>query len=111
MIFADFYGPPSVFEGTRSALTERIAGVLRARPADVVLRRMATESQYTGAEIWIELSSEEQLARHGRDLAREVTAVVQAHEQQDVWVLFRIVPLSHVYLNGEPRRRGSATLD
>ena len=108
MIFAEFYGPTTLFAETMSHMEARIAAVLHARPDDVVIRRAESESDYSGVEIWIELSSEEQLARHGRDLARELSTVVRAQAQVDVWVLFRIVPLDRVFLNGEPRARGFA---
>jgi hypothetical protein len=111
LIFAEFYGSSSLFADSLSGLEDRIAAVLRARPEDVVVRRVEAESDYSGAEVWIELSSEEQLVRHGRELARQVTAVIRAKAEMDVWVLFRIVPLDRVFLNGEPRRRGSAGLD
>jgi hypothetical protein len=109
VIFAEFYGPASLYADALSSIEDRIASVLHARPEDVVVRRVEAESDYAGAEIWIELSSEEQLARHGRDLAEQLTAVLRAKKvDDDVWVLFRIVPLERVFLNGEPRRRGSA---
>ena len=44
--------------------------------------------------------------RHGKQLAQEVSDAIRAHIETDVWVLFRILPLDRVYLNGEPRRRG-----
>jgi hypothetical protein len=106
MIFAEFYGPPSLFADSLAALETRIARVLNARREDVVIRRVDAESDYEGTEVWIELSSEEQLVRHGKELAQEVSAAIRAHIETDVWVLFRIVPLDRVYLNGEPRRRG-----
>ena len=108
MIFAQFYGSDALYSGLRPTLERRIADVLRARPEDVVLRRMPMESHYPGLEVWVELSSEEQLAQYGRDIAQAVTASVRDESQDDVWVLFSIVPLSHVFLNGEPRRRGAA---
>ncbi len=111
MIFAEFYGSSSLFADSLSAIEARIAAVLRARAEDVVVRRVEVESDYPGAEIWIELSSEEQLVRHGQELARQVSAVIRANSDIDVWVLFRIVPLDRVYLNGEPRRRGFPGLD
>ena len=107
MIFAEFYGPATLFADSLSGMENRIAAVMRARPEDVVIRRLDAESDYPGAEIWIELSSQEQLVRHGKGLAQELTTVIQAHVETDVWVLFRIVPLDRVFLNGEPRRRGS----
>ena len=111
MIFAEFYGPSSLFADSLTGIEARIASVLRARPEDVVVRHIEAISDYSGAELWIELSSEEQLVRHGRELAEQITAVVHAKAEVDVWVLFRIVPLDRVYLNGEPRRRGSGGLD
>lgn len=92
-------------------MEQRIASIMRARPEDIVIRRIEAEDDYPGIEIWVELSSEEQLARHGRDLARGLTEVVRSHLDTDVWVLFRVVPLDRVYLNGEPRRRGFAAAD
>ena len=109
MIFAEFYGPASVYADARLALETRIAQALNARPEDVVVRRIEADSPYAGAEVWVELSSEEQIARHGRSLAQQVTEALRAYHDGDTWVLFRIVPLAHVYLNGEPRRRGAAT--
>lgn len=111
MIFVDFYGDPKVFTDAQLPLQEHIANVFHTRPEDVVIRRITVESQYSGTEIWIELSSDEQLMRHGRELAQTVSDVIRARLEGDVWVLFRVVPLSHVYLNGEPRRRGAGTLD
>jgi len=108
MIFAEFYGADALYSGLRTTLERGIADVLRARPEDVVLRRALIESHYPGTEIWVELSSEEQLAQYGRDIAQRITAAVRQESEDDVWVLFRIVPLSHVFLNGEPRRRGAA---
>ncbi len=109
MIFAEFYGPTSLFAAALAGMEQRIASVMRARPADIVIRRIEAEDDYPGIEIWVELSSEEQLARHGRELARGLTEVIRSHLEADVWVLFRVVPLDRVYLNGEPRRRGFAS--
>jgi len=106
VIFAEFYGSPSLFADTLAVLENRIAGVLNARPEDVVIRRVEAESDYPGTEVWVELSSDEQLARHGKDLAQQITAAIRSHSDGNVWVLFRIVPLDRVFLNGEPRRRG-----
>jgi len=106
MIFAEFYGQQSLYADTISQLEQRIAAVFRARPEDVVVRHVAAESDYEGTEIWVELSSEDQLARHGRDLANAITQVLRTKVESDVWVLYRIVPLDRVYLNGVPRRRG-----
>jgi hypothetical protein len=106
MIFAEFYGQPSLYADTITQLEQLIATELRARPGDIVVRHIAAESDYEGTEIWIELSSEEQLIRHGRGLAQQITDIIRAKVESDVWVLYRIVPLDRVYLNGEPRQRG-----
>jgi hypothetical protein len=111
VIFAEFYGSPSIFADTLAALESRIARVLNARPEDVVIRRVEAESDYEGTEIWIELSSEEQLVRHGKELAQQVSDAIRAHFETNVWVLFRILPLDRVYLNGQPRGRGFSGSD
>jgi hypothetical protein len=111
MIFAEFYGPTALFAASLLGMEDAIAKVLRARTEDVVIRRIEAEDDYAGTEVWVELSSEEQLARHGRELARALTEVIRSHVEGDVWVLFRVVPLDRVYLNGEPRRRGAAGFD
>lgn len=107
MIFAEFYGASSLYADAVAGLEQGIATVLQARPEDVVIRRIEMESDYPGTEIWVELSSDEQLAHHGQDLARAITGVIRALADGDVWVLFRVVPLQRVFLNGEPRARGT----
>jgi hypothetical protein len=111
MLFVDFYGPTEVFAATRAAIQERVATAFRTPPGSVVLRRIVAESEYPGVEVWIELSSEEQLYRYGRRLAADVSEAVRATHPLDVWVLFRIVPLAHAFLNGTPRRRDANPLD
>src|SRR5829696_4902735 len=103
MLFVDFYGPAEVFAATRAAIQERVAATFRTPPASVILRRIVAETEYTGVEVWIELSSEEQLYRYGRRLAADVSEAVRATHPVDVWVLFRVVPLAHAFLNGAPR--------
>jgi hypothetical protein len=111
MLFVDFYGPADVFAATAEAVRAEVAAVFRTPAADVVLRRIVAESAYPGVEVWIELSSDEQLYRYGRRLAADVSAAIRATHAIDVWVLFRVVPLAHAFLNGEPRRRDAAPLD
>jgi len=107
MIFAEFYGPTSLYADAVAGLEQSIASVLHARPEDVVIRRIEMESDYPGTEIWVELSSEEQLAHHGQDLAQGISSVIHGLVEGDVWVLFRVLPLQRVFLNGEPRARGT----
>jgi hypothetical protein len=111
MLFVDFYGDRAVFTATCDAIQARVAAVFRAPPADVILRRIVTEGTYSGVEVWIELSSDEQLYRYGRRLAEDVSEAVRATQPVDVWVLIRILPLAHAFLNGAPRRRDATPLD
>jgi hypothetical protein len=111
MLFVDFYGPAEVFAATCAAIQERVGAAFRTPATNVVVRRIVTEAAYTGVEVWIELSSDEQLYRHGGRLAADVTEAIRATYPIDVWVLFRIVPLAHAFLNGTPRRRDASPLD
>ena len=111
MLFVDYSGPADLFADTRQAVQERVAAVFRVPPKEVVLRRRVLEGDYTGVEVWIELSSDEQLYRYGRRLAREVSEVIRAARPVDVWVMFRVVPLDRAFLNGVPRRRAATSLE
>ncbi|HEY7065565.1 MAG TPA: hypothetical protein VII06_29090 [Chloroflexota bacterium] len=111
MLFVDIYGPADIFAATGAAIQARVAAAFRTPEANVVVRRIVTESPYPGVEVWIELSSEEQLYRYGRRLAADVSEAIRASHTVDVWVLFRVVPLAHAFLNGEPRRRDASPLD
>ena len=111
MLFVDFYGPAEVYAATRTAIQERVAAAFRTPPVSVVVRRIVAETEYPGVEVWIELSSEEQLYRYGSRLAADVSEAIRATHALDVWVLFRVVPLAHAFLNGAPRRRDASPLD
>ncbi|HZR97330.1 MAG TPA: hypothetical protein VFE37_01410 [Chloroflexota bacterium] len=111
MLFVEFYGPADTFAATCGAIQERIAAVFRTPAADVIVRRIVAESAYPGVEVWIELSSDEQLYRYGRRLAADVSEAIRATQAVDVWVLFRIVPLAYAFLNGTPRRRDAGPLE
>ena len=110
MLFVEFDGPSEVFAAAREAVRERVASVMRVPSRDVVIRRRLYEGDSGGVEVWVELSSEEQRYRYGRRLAEELTAALRPHTAEDVWVLFRLVPLDQAYLNGVPRRRDAAPL-
>ena len=111
MIFVDFYGPAETFTTTRGAVREELGRILNVRADTVVIRRIVTEGdgQDDACELWVELSSEEQVFRRGADVAAGLAQVVRAHGGSDVWVMFRVVPLSHAFLNGQPRARGRAS--
>lgn len=105
MYFLDFYGPAEVYTQVREALQRELAAAFRAAPEAAHVRRILTENDHPEIELWVELSSEEQLVRLGRELAGRLSACVRAVTPLDVWVMFRIVPLSHAFLNGAPRGR------
>jgi hypothetical protein len=111
MYFLDFYGPAELYAVVRAPLGKELAAAFRAGPEAAHVRRIVTEDPRPEVEIWVELSSEEQLVRLGRDLAARLSAVVRQATTLDVWVMFRIVPLSHAYLNGEPRGRAGSWLE
>jgi hypothetical protein len=111
MLFVDYVGAADLYAEVRAAVQARVAAVFRAPAANVVVRRLAIETDYPGVEVWIEVSSDEQLYRYGRQLAREVSDAIRAVRTVDVWVMFRVVPLDHAFLNGAPRRRGAASLE
>jgi hypothetical protein len=110
VLFVDFLGPKETFAATCGALQERVAAVLRVSPPTIVLRRIVVESDYAGVEVGIEFSSDEQLYRYGRRLAEEISTTIRAVAAVDVWVVYRIVPLEHAFLNGAPRRRDGRSL-
>jgi hypothetical protein len=110
VLFVDYLGPADLFQAARGAIQERVAAALRTPPRDVVVRRLVVESDYSGVEVWVEVSSDEQLVRHGRRLAQEVSSAIRAAREVDVWVMFRVVPLDHAFLNGAPRRRDGSSL-
>jgi hypothetical protein len=105
MYVLDFYGPADVYDRVRDAIEGDLAAVYRA-PADLArARRIVVEQRQPEVELWVEVSSEEQVVRFGPEIARRLTDSVRAACDLDVWVLFRIVPLSHAFLNGAARAR------
>ncbi len=112
MIFVDYLGPAARFKQVRAAVAAEVGAALRTPPEQVVVRRLVTEDDRDAVELWVELSSDEQLYRLGRDLARRVSDAVRKDGGADqVWVMFRVVPLSNAFLNGEPRGRGIPTFE
>ena len=114
MIFVDYLGPAGPFELARAAIRRDVAAILRMPPEQVEVRRIVTEGGSDDLELWVELSSDEQLYRVGRELARRVTAGLREGSDAirgNVWVMFRVVPRSHAFLNGEPRARGAAPFE
>jgi hypothetical protein len=112
MIFVDYLGAPSRLAQVSEVVKREVASAMRVSTTQVVVRRMVTDSDSDEIELWIELSTDEQLYRLGRQLAQRITAGLREHETDpNVWVMYRVVPLNHAFLNGDARGRGTATLD
>lgn len=112
MIFVDYLGPPARLDQVREVVSREVGRALRVAADQVVVRRLATDADRDEIEVWVELSTDEQLYRLGRQLATTISAGLRpAGSGPNVWVMYRVVPLSHAFLNGEARGRGTATLD
>jgi hypothetical protein len=97
----------------REVVAREVGAAMRVPPGQVVVRRFVTEDDGRAVELWIELSSDEQLYRLGQRIARQVSEGLRADDDgpDQVWVMYRVVPLSHAFLNGEPRGRGTPSFD
>jgi hypothetical protein len=107
MIFVDYLGPATRFADARDVVAREVASALRVPSTQVVVRRIVTEDTASYLEVWVELSSEEQLYRVGRRIAQRVAEELEDGTGTNVWVMFRVVPRSYAFLNGEPRGRGT----
>lgn len=78
----------------------------------MTVRRIVTEDDADEVELWVELSTDEQLYRAGRTLAQRISTSLRPNGVgPNVWVMYRVVPLNQAFLNGEARGRGTATFD
>jgi hypothetical protein len=112
MIFVDYLGPAEVLGRVGEVVKREVGGALRVPAEQVAVRRIVTEGDGGEVELWIELSTDEQLYRLGRQLAQRICGGLRPNGSgPNVWVMYRVVPLSHAFLNGEPRGRASATFD
>jgi len=111
VIFVDFIGAAETFAAIRDSVQRELGRVLRVPPDSIAIRRIVSEDGAGEADLWVELSSEEQVYRRGREIAAALTSVVQEHTGDEVWVMFRVVPLRHAFLNGQPRSRGGTSAD
>ena len=108
MLFVDYLGPAHRFEQVREVTCRELAAAMRMPAAGVVVRRIVVDPPGDAVELWIELSSEEQRYRLGQHIAQRISTVLRASDDPvDVWVMYRVVPLSHAFLNGEARGRGT----
>ncbi len=112
MIFVDYLGVPERLAEVREVVTREVAAALRVGADQVAVRRLVTDDPRDDVELWVELSTDEQLYRLGRHLAQRISAALRPDDSgPNVWVMYRVVPLSHAFLNGDARARGTATLD
>ena len=112
MIFVDYLGAAARLAHVREVVKREVSAVLRVRADEVTLRRIVTEDEADEVELWVELSTDEQLYRTGRALAQRISAGLRPDgEGPNVWVMYRVVPLNQAFLNGEARGRGTGTFD
>ena len=112
MIFVDYLGPAQRLPKVREVVSREVGAAMRVPPSEVAVRRMVTDDAADEIELWIELSTDEQLYRLGRQIAGRVTAGLRPDGTgPNVWIMYRVVPLSHAFLNGAPRGRGTPSFD
>src|SRR5215211_4782318 len=112
MIFVDYLGPADRLTQVSEVVRREVGAAMRVRPDLVVVRRILTWDERDEVEVWIELSTDEQLYRFGRQIAQRISAALRPDGAgPEVWVMYRVVPLNHAFLNGEPRGRGTAALE
>jgi len=112
MIFVDYLGSADRLAQVREVVKREVAASLRVPAQQVAVRRVVTEDGGDEIELWIELSTDEQLYRLGRQLAQRISAGLRPEGSgPNVWLMYRVVPLSHAFLNGDPRGRGTASLE
>jgi hypothetical protein len=112
MIFVDYLGPPERLGRVREVVSREVGLAMRVPPEQVAVRRVVTDQPAGEIELWIELSTDEQLYRLGRQIATRISAGLRPDGSgPNVWVMYRVVPLSHAFLNGDPRGRGTPTFD
>jgi hypothetical protein len=112
MIFVDYLGPAERLAEVRGVVEREVGAAIRVPTTDVIVRHVLVADPRDEIELWVELSSDEQLYRLGRRIARSVADGLRpGGTGPDVWVMYRIVPLSHAFLNGETRSRGAASFE
>ena len=112
MIFVDYLGPAERLPEVSEVVRREVGSAMRVSSDLVAVRRIATEDERQEIELWIELSTDEQLYRLGRQIAQRISAGLRPEPTAPaVWVMYRVVPLSHAFLNGEPRGRATTNFD
>src|ERR671932_610616 len=74
MIFVDYLGPVHHLPQVSEVVRREVGAAMRVRPELVAVRRIATDDARDEIEVWIELSTDEQLYRLGKDIAQRISA-------------------------------------
>src|SRR3984893_8067466 len=112
MIFVDYLGPAERLMQVQGVVGREVGAAMRVSPEQVAVRRIVTDDERDEVELWIELSTDEQLYRLGRQIAQRISVALRPDGiGPDVWVMYRVVPLNHAFLNGDARGRGTATFE
>jgi hypothetical protein len=112
MIFVDYLGPAQRLAEVGDVVRREVGAAMRVRPELVVVRRIVTDNDRDEVELWVELSTDEQLYRLGKLIAQRISAGLRPDDDgPQVWVMYRVVPLSHAFLNGEPRGRATTSFE
>src|SRR5215813_9012450 len=100
MIFVDYLGPAERLPKVSDVVCREVGAAMRMPPHQVAVRRVVTDDQRDEVELWIELSTDEQLYRLGRQIAQHISNGLRpGGAGPNVWVMFRVVPLDHAFLN------------
>jgi hypothetical protein len=112
MIFVDYLGPAERLMQVQAVVGREVGAAMRVRAEQVAVRRIVTDDERDEIELWIELSTDEQLYRLGRQIAQRISVGLRPDGVgPDVWVMYRVVPLSNAFLNGDARGRATATFE
>src|SRR5260370_38139016 len=63
MIFVDYLGPTQRLPQVSDVVRREVSAAMRMRPDQVAVRRIVTDDDRDEVELWVELSTEEQLYR------------------------------------------------
>lgn len=112
MIFVDYLGPAQRLPWVTEVVKREVGAAMRMSPEQISVRRIVTDDPADEIELWIELSTDEQLYRLARPIAQRISNAMRPDGNgPSVWVMYRVVPLSSAFLNGEARGRGTASLE
>src|SRR5260370_7833717 len=111
MSFVDYRGPNERLPQVGEIVKREVSSAMRMGPEQVAVRRIVTDDERDEVELWIELSTDEQLYRLGRQLAQRISAGLRPDGVgPQVWVMFRVVPLTNPFPTTYSRALGPPTV-